>query len=374
MKEVSLTVWMNQPSHYQTAFFDELGAREGVSLTVVYARGQTADRRALGWGEYGEKKVSYREIVLPRRFPFARVLSCIWSGRRAIHLINGVWAVRPFMLAAMGLSAVGADFFFHSEAANPDEERGGMARKLKHAFGRWIIGRSRGMFLIGAKACRYYGSLGVAAERMFKFSYFVSGRGRPQRADSRDGVLKVGFLGQFVKRKRVGDLINAVGMLHREGCCVRLRVIGEGPLRQEYSAQAAAGGIGEVTSIEGPIAPDRVAEIMSGLDVLVLPSTFDGWGLTVNEALHAGVPVVVSDGCGVAEILQARPSWGEIVPVGDVAALAAALKRIHSDQSSYRPDPAEVAAWIGGEHMTDYFLRCVKWRLGAEESKPSLPW
>lgn len=371
---MSLTVWMNQPSHYQTAFFDELAARGDVSLTVIYARGQTADRRALGWGDCEENKVSYREIVLPRRFPFGRVLGCIWSGRRAIHLINGVWAVRPFMLAAMGLSVVGADFFFHSEAANPDEERGGLVRKLKHGFGRWIIGRSRGMFLIGTKACRYYGSLGVAVERMFKFSYFVSGRGRPQRADSHDGVLKIGFLGQFVKRKRVGDLINAVGLLHREGCRVRLRVIGEGPLRQEYSAQAAAGGIGEVTSVEGPIAPDRVAEIMSGLDVLVLPSTFDGWGITVNEALHAGLPVIVSDGCGVGEILQARPSWGEIVPVGDVSALAAALKRIQTDRASYRPDPNAVATSIGSERMTDYFMRCVKWKLGDKHTKPSLPW
>jgi len=374
MEKLSITVWMNQPSHYQTAFFDELAARGGVSLSVIYARGQTAERRALGWGELEGKRVGYREIVLPRSFPFWRVLRAVWSGRRAIHLVNGVWAVRPFMIAAMGLSAVGADFFFHSEAANPDEERSGLVRMLKHAFGRWIIARSRGIFLIGTKACRYYEALGVPAERMFKFAYFVDERGRPHHGVNQDGVFRVGYLGQFVKRKRVGDLIGAVSMLHREGRRVRLRLIGAGPLRQEYVAQAASEAISEATSIEEPIAPDRVAETVSGLDVLVLPSTFDGWGLTVNEALHAGVPVVVSHGCGVADIVQARPSWGKVTSVGDVPALATALRGIQTNQPSYRPDPAEVATWLGCGRMTEYFLSCVRWGRGAEKSKPSLPW
>jgi glycosyltransferase involved in cell wall biosynthesis len=145
-------------------------------------------------------------------------------------------------------------------------------------------------------------------------------------------------------------------------------------LRQAYLAQAAAEAISEVTSVEESIAPDRVAKIVSGLDVLVLPSTFDGWGLTVNEALHAGVPVVVSDGCGVAEILRTRPSWGKVVPVGDIPALAAALRSIQANRPSCRSDPAEVATWLGCGRMTDYFLRCVKWALGEEKTKPSLPW
>jgi glycosyltransferase involved in cell wall biosynthesis len=209
---------------------------------------------------------------------------------------------------------------------------------------------------------------------MFKFSYFVDERGRPHHVVKQEDVFQVGYLGQFVERKRVGDLIGAVSLLRRAGCRVRLRLIGEGPLRQAYLAQAAAEGISEVTSVEEPIAPDRVPETVSGLDVLVLPSNFDGWGLTVNEALHAGVPVVVSDGCGVAEILRTRLSWGVITPVGDVPALAAALRRIQANPPSYRPDPAEVAACVGCGAMTEYFVGCVKWAIGAGTAKPNLSW
>src|SRR6186713_3661071 len=139
MENVRIVVWMNQPSHYQTAFFDELAAREGVSLSVIYSRGQTADRRELGWGDMSREERGYQQSVLPKWFPFGQILQCVWRERRAVHLINGVWAVRPFMIAALALTMVRAVFFFHSEAANPAEERRGPVRRIKQVYGRWMV-------------------------------------------------------------------------------------------------------------------------------------------------------------------------------------------------------------------------------------------
>ena len=60
----------------------------------------------------------------------------------------------------------------------------------------------------------------------------------------------------------------------------------------------------------------RAPEIYAGAGALVLPSRVDMWGVVALEACTAGLPVVVSDGCGVSEDL-ATPANGFTVTVGD---------------------------------------------------------
>jgi glycosyltransferase involved in cell wall biosynthesis len=62
-------------------------------------------------------------------------------------------------------------------------------------------------------------------------------------------------------------------------------------------------------------------EVMRGLDLLVLPSTREGFGLVVLEALSSGVPVVASDSAGAAEVIRDIPSVG-IATCGDPESFA----------------------------------------------------
>ena len=72
----------------------------------------------------------------------------------------------------------------------------------------------------------------------------------------------------------------------------------------------------------GFVQPDALPEVYGAAGALVLPSREDLWGVVALEACTAGLPVVVSDGCGASEDL-ATPANGFTVPVGDAAALAA---------------------------------------------------
>jgi glycosyltransferase involved in cell wall biosynthesis len=63
-------------------------------------------------------------------------------------------------------------------------------------------------------------------------------------------------------------------------------------------------------------------------DLLVLPSRdSETWGLVVNEALHHGLPCVVSDAVGCAPDLIAAGSTGEVAVAGSINSLAAAIRR-----------------------------------------------
>jgi len=71
-------------------------------------------------------------------------------------------------------------------------------------------------------------------------------------------------------------------------------------------------------------------------DCLVLPSEYEPWGLVVNEAMAAGLPVIVSDKVGCAADLVRSGENGVVYRCGDLAALAKALGVVVTDADRRR--------------------------------------
>lgn len=96
---------------------------------------------------------------------------------------------------------------------------------------------------------------------------------------------------------------------------------------------------GEIPGVRftGPLEPVELRRLYAGSDVLLVSSVrtrrfHEPWALVVNEAMHAGVPVIASDAVGaVAGGLLADGRNGVVLPAGDVGALAAALWRLRHD-------------------------------------------
>jgi glycosyltransferase involved in cell wall biosynthesis len=373
MAKFPLVVWMNQPSHYQTAFFRELATRPGVRLKVVYARALPAQRRQLGWTDCDSEVTGYVREVLGRWAPI-RAVVLAWQRRREVHLLNGIWAEPTFLLASLVLRTFGAVYFYHSEAPNPAEERSGWINWIKLRLGASMIRQATGMFLIGTKAVDYFRRLGASEQNMFKFCYFLP-TPTPLSIVRRVGTeFTILYLGQFVARKRVGDLIEAVAILRERQQPVILRIVGTGAMRDNYIEKIKKLGIEDRVKIEPPVAPSAVGQLLGEVDILGLVSEFDGWGLVVNEALQNGKPAVVSRGCGAAELVLGHRSHGEVVPVGSPVAIADALQLIARNRGDCGPSPAQVDKKIGCVAMTDYFIAAVNHALGGQPTSPALDW
>jgi glycosyltransferase involved in cell wall biosynthesis len=69
--------------------------------------------------------------------------------------------------------------------------------------------------------------------------------------------------------------------------------------------------------------PEDIPPIFAAADVFVLPSRHDGWGVVVNEALGAGLPIIASDRTGAAHDLVQHGVNGFVTGAGDVEALVA---------------------------------------------------
>jgi glycosyltransferase involved in cell wall biosynthesis len=113
----------------------------------------------------------------------------------------------------------------------------------------------------------------------------------------------------------------------------------------------------------GQRSPAEVRNFYAGADVLVVPSLAtlafrEPWGLVVNEAMNQGLPVIASDRVGAAAGgLVRHERNGLVVPAGDAAALAAALRRLADDPplrarlgAAAREDvaPYTFEAWVEG--------------------------
>lgn len=129
-------------------------------------------------------------------------------------------------------------------------------------------------------------------------------------------------VGRLVSQKDFFTLIKAFAQV-RQQCPARLMILGEGEQRPELEALVRELNLTDAVALPG--FAENPYTYMAHAGVFVLSSIFEGFGNVVAEALAAGTPVVSTD-CesGPAEILE-QGRYGKLVPVGDPAALAAAI-------------------------------------------------
>jgi glycosyltransferase involved in cell wall biosynthesis len=142
--------------------------------------------------------------------------------------------------------------------------------------------------------------------------------------DIPDGERFILFAGRLTAAKRVDNLIRAMARLN-PSLGVKLVVIGDGPLRAPLEKLVTELGLQERVYMPG-FASNPYA-YMSRAAALVLSSDYEGMPTVLIEALACGCPVVATDCVSGPREVVGGGEWGELVPVGDVEALAAAIER-----------------------------------------------
>ena len=119
---------------------------------------------------------------------------------------------------------------------------------------------------------------------------------------TRRGPLRFVFLGRLSKGKRPGLLIDALADIRAAGVDAHADIVGDGPLRDALIARIRARGLEGAVTMHGHL-PTPYA-ILAAADALVLPSLGEGLPRAGMEALYLGVPCVLGDTDGNAELVQ----------------------------------------------------------------------
>ncbi len=155
--------------------------------------------------------------------------------------------------------------------------------------------------------------------------------GRSDRTGS-DGPLMLGTAGRLAEEKGHRFLIDAMALLVERGGDVRLKVTGEGPLRDELASLVKRRGLTQHVEFVGWV-PD-VGEFYQAIDLFVVPSvTAEGLPTTILEAMASGCVVVASDVGGAGEAIRDSVD-GHLVPAGDARALSDRIEPLLNDAGS----------------------------------------
>jgi len=159
------------------------------------------------------------------------------------------------------------------------------------------------------------------------------------------------IVGDLNPEKRVADAIRAV---HKIGGRARLYVVGDGPQRGslERLADETGGRRARFLGFRRDL-PD----LLPAADVLVHPSSREGLPTVVLEAQGMGVPVVGADVRGTASLLAGGA--GLTYPMGDIAAMAAELRRVRDDPA-LRHGLVAKGRERSEEHRLDVAVDCAR--------------
>lgn len=149
-----------------------------------------------------------------------------------------------------------------------------------------------------------------------------------QRLDLPPDALLLGLVCRLLDWKGVQDAIEAFALIHAGLPDAHLIVAGDGPYRATLEAQAAAPGIAPRVHFLGW--QPQTAAIFAGLDVFLVPSHREGFGIVTLEAMNESTPVIASRAGALPEIIVDGET-GLLVPPKSPERLADAMRALASD-------------------------------------------
>ncbi len=153
---------------------------------------------------------------------------------------------------------------------------------------------------------------------------------RSRHAQGADFLL--GHVSNFRSVKRVRDVVRTFHLLEKK-LSARLLMIGDGVELEPARHLAAELGLSERVSFLGAI--NNVGDVLAQLDLFLLPSEYESFGLAALEAMASGVPVIATRTGGVPEVVE-DGVCGILCQIGDYACMAAACEAVLRDPDRHQ--------------------------------------
>lgn len=221
---------------------------------------------------------------------------------------------QPGMLAALSWSRWHRKPAILLSASKEDDAlRGGLKEQVK----RLLVNQYQAALVGGQPQKRYLLKLGMPDKRVFT-GYNVVGNDKfhPNRLRSLPNPIKAPFflsINRFIEKKNLPNLITAyAAYAHQTPAPWDLVLCGDGELRSQIEQQIQALGLGDRIHLPGFLQQSELMPYFAHANCFIHASYQEQWGLVVNEAMAAGLPVLVSNRCGCYEdlIIEGVNGWG----------------------------------------------------------------
>jgi glycosyltransferase involved in cell wall biosynthesis len=351
------------PAPFRIPLFNALAAAPDVELQVLFLSEEDprrthyrmyTDEFAFDW-----KVLEGRELVHGSRwFVLNRgVLRALRDFQPDVLVVGG-WNQTTYWIAALYARRLGVPMLCWVESTVRDERR---TTFPTFESARKVFARLASGFLVpGQASAKYVRSLGARRKPVAvapnAVDHAIFGERVAQERTNRDELRRrlgldrcaILYVGRLDPVKSLDTLMAAMRDVEAD-----LVVIGAGELEDALRAQAPSN-----VRFIGALDRDELPPWYAVSDVFVLPSRSEQWGMVLNEAAAAGLPIVSTDAAGAAWELVRDGENGFRVPAGDVDALAGALRRLVADPA-FREQARDRSLELAAEHTPEAWAEAV---------------
>lgn len=352
-----LVVFETHPVQYHAPVYRALESRFSIPVTAFYGSDFSVvgyrDREFATTFAWDTDLLSgYHAVFLsrsgnggaksPERVSVRGMGQALAAAAPSAVLLTG-YSPRFHQLAFYSAWRAGVPILFRGETTDHARDRSRPKAWIRDRALRWFYGRCAALLYVGQRSHQHLRRLAPAGACLVFSPYCVDAStfdcdeaareqlrvGTRQSLDVTGQEIVLLFSGKLVRRKGPELLAHAVAGLPagvRER--VALVFLGDGELRPPLEVLVRRLGLHKVRFL-GFRNQTELSRYYHAADLLVLPSTdSETWGLVVNEALHHGVPCVVSEAVGCAPDLVEPGVTGEVSETGSTPSLTAALLRV----------------------------------------------
>lgn len=214
--------------------------------------------------------------------------------------------------------------------------------KIKYLILSNLLKKVKACLPIGILSKDFYLHFGLTEDRLFMTPYTVDNdyflqqaqfwKSKKEQIKKEIGITNdspiILYSAKLIKRKRPMDLLKAFEDISEKAMLI---FVGDGALRQILEKHAQEKDIKNVFFL-GFKNQSEISKYYAVADIFVLPSSFEPWGLVINEAMCFGLPVITTEETASSRDLVKNRENGFVYRAGDIGSLKKILCNIIDDK------------------------------------------
>lgn len=281
------------PNIHESGYIKYLSSN-GVDCTVIYQNELEEDRKKLGvvYPDYGLAKMIHcpNESKLPLSI----------GNNDEIHFFTGIRAFRLTTRAYNKVKKSKALIILISESRRPDNLAGFFRYFSSLILEYYIRKRVDAVLAMGTLGVDWFVKTGYHKKKIYPFSYSVLDYSYDVNKMKESNIINIGFAGSLIHRKNPFLIVKALDKLKLNK--IRMNWFGSGQLEKKLKKHTIDKQYENI--FWGSLNNNLLREKLIEIDILILPSLWDGWGAIINEGLLAGCRILVSDRCGSSALVN----------------------------------------------------------------------
>ncbi len=278
--------------------------------------------------DFKKNGVEVTRIVINHHSDFSLIWKIYYLIRKIRPHIVHTHLLHADLYGVLSAVLAGTKIMISTKHGYDDYEKTSFFYKLNSISSRWL---NRVITISDALQVKVAEAEGIPKSKMATIYYGLDGETYASNRDAgparsclnatNDACL-IGTVGRLIPVKGYEILLKAVAGIELD---FRLLIMGDGPLKGRLEKISLELGLSDKVKFLGFIS--EVSPMLSGLDIFVLPTLGEGFGLVLLEAMAHRLPIVSTNTMAVPEIVEDRKT-GILVPPKDAAALKEAIETL----------------------------------------------